>query len=152
MKAKYLLFGAAGLVAISAFSAKKGFDITELAGQLKTTLKAIRNVNFSTTGITAEIDVEITNPTDQQFSVASAGAIVLRKLLVYDKNNKLIATAETNITALSIASNSSVILPQIPLKSSFGSIIDSVFGGISTNPQDYIVVAEFEALGQTITV
>lgn len=152
MKAKYLLFAAAALVGISALGAKKGFDLNEIIPQLQTTLKTIRKVNFSGSGINVVIDVTIKNPTNKALNFASAGAVTVKKLLVYDRNNNLVATAEPNINALSIPAGGSIVLENIPLSTNYGNILDTILGGFSTNPDDYTVVAEIGALGSSITV
>jgi|GEM_PF-3805699 len=152
MRAKYLLYGALALVGISALGAKKGFDLSDIIPQLQTTLTAIRKVGFTSTGVNIMIDVLVKNPTNKDLNFASAGAVTVKRLLIYDRNNQLVATAEPNINAISIPAGSEIVLKNIPLASTFGDILQSILGGLSTNPDDYSVVAEIGALGTTVTV
>ena len=91
MKGKYLLYGALALVGVSAFGAKKGFDLADVASQLTATIKTIRNLGGRqnpTTGqleATARIDVAITNPTTKDLNFATAGAVTISELLIFDK-------------------------------------------------------------------
>ena len=153
MKMKYLLYGALALVGISAIRTK-GFEIREVLPQLKATLSAIRKVGFSWEDkmINAAIDVTIKNPSNKALNVASAGAVTISKLLVYDRQNNLVATAAPNINALSIPAGGQIVLKNIPLESTFEGIVNSLLGGFSTNPDDYKIEAEINALGTMITV
>ncbi len=151
MKMKYLLYGALALVGISAIRTK-GFEIKEVLPQLKATLSAIRKVGFSRQGINAMIDVTVKNPSNKALNVASAGAVTISKLLVYDRQNNLVATAAPNINALSIPAGGEIVLKNIPLESTFKGIVNSLLGGFSTNPDDYRIEAEINALGTMITV
>lgn len=152
MKIKYLALGALALVGISALGAKKAIDVSSIASQLQTTLRAIRKLDFTANGINLEVDIAIKNPTKQELSIATAGAVTLKRLLIYDKKQKLVATAEPNISALTIVPGGTIVLDRVPIVATYSSVLDTIFGGFSTNPDDYTVKAEITALGTTMTV
>lgn len=158
MIGKVILYGTLALVGLSALGAKKAFDINDILPQLQTTLTAIQRLGARTnpvTGeleVTARINVAITNPTDKDLDIASAGAITIRKLTIYDLDNNLIAIAEPNINALSIVSGDTLILENILIYAPAKSTLDNIFSGLSTNPDDYTVVAEINALGATLSL
>ena len=152
MKAKYLILGAAALVGISAIGAKKATDVTSIASQLQTTLRTIRRLDFTANGLNLEVDVAIKNPTEKELSIATAGAVTLKRLLIYDRKQNLVATAKPNISALTIVPGGTIVLDRVPIVATYSNVLDTIFGGFSTDPNDYTIKAEITALGTSMTI
>lgn len=152
MNKKYLVFGALALTAFTAMGAKKGYDISTVAGALETSLRTIRRMNFTATGIQMQLDIAITNPTDKSLDVSTGGVVKIKTINIYNKKGALVATANPNISGISIVPGGTVILERVPVESRYGDIVNTLIGGASSNPDDYIVETVIESFGKTFTI
>lgn len=146
MKRKYLILGGLALAAISSYGAKKGIDTIAIIKRLQTTLKAIKGLSFTNAGIEARIDLQITNPTDQPLNVNGGGALIVRQINIYDRANVLVATAKPNLAAINIVPGGTVVLEDVKVATQFGTILNSILGNPSTNPDDYRVETVLETM------
>lgn len=152
MNKKYLILGGLALTVLSSFGAQKGYNITSVAGKLETGLKAIKNINFTATGVNMKIDVTIKNPTTKALDVSAGGAVTVKTINIYDKHGFLVATANPNIMAISIAPGGTVILEDVPVSSRYGDIINLVVSGASSDPDDYRVETVIESFGKEFII
>tara|TARA_R110002074_G_scaffold86875_7_gene191831 strand:- start:7095 stop:7559 length:465 start_codon:yes stop_codon:yes gene_type:complete len=154
MISKKTLLAIALIVApLALFSAKKGYDAYDIIGKLQAKLKAIKGFRLIGSTITMKLDVNITNPTDTAFDVATGGLFIVRRINVFDKQNNLIAFSEPNISDISIPPYGTVTLTDLPVSSQVGSIFNALFNSPSTNPDDYRVETIIEtSTGQTVTI
>lgn len=70
--------------------------------------------NSGKPAISFTLDLNFINPTPQNFK-ADGVVVVLKKLIFYDKNNVFLGQSDINMSYLSIPSNSSTIVRNIPV-------------------------------------
>lgn len=80
--------------------------------------------------ITFNLDLKLTNPTAQNFT-AKISAVRLKRILFYDKKNMLLGVANVNINAITIAANSSIIIPNIPIQMNLQTTIVNVLAAMA---------------------
>lgn len=99
--------------------------------------------------ISFNIDLQFINPTFNNFE-ADGVVVTLKKLLFYDKNNKLIGSSNINLSALKIPANSSTIVPNVPIVLDVQTTLINIFNMInagSFNTKNITTSAIIEVLG-----
>lgn len=154
MNKKYLIFGGLALLGIVAYGGKKGFDAYSVFQQLETRLKAIRGFKPTATGIRMRVDLEMYNPTNTPLSIATGGAILVKGVRILDKTGQEVARAALqNLQRIQIVPGGTFVLEGVEVETKFGTILNSILGGLSSNPDDYEIETELETMtGHRITV
>ena len=94
-------------------------------------------------------DFSITNPSDKDLNLQSAGLITLKRILFYDKTGSLIATANIGINTILINKGKSLELVKIPFKTSLTSGIRKLQSFLKNkNSKDLLVELELEAFNK----
>jgi hypothetical protein len=82
--------------------------------------------------ITFLLDLKLTNPTSENFS-AKISAVRLKRILFYDKKNMLLGSANVNVDSITIAANSSIVIPNIPVQMDLQTAIVNVLAAMATS-------------------
>ena len=99
--------------------------------------------------VTFNLDFKLVNPTSENFS-AQVMAVTLKRILFYDKKNVLLGSADVNLNAITIKANSSIIIPNVPIKLDLQSTILNILSVINTttfNSNDIRIEAIVSILG-----
>jgi hypothetical protein len=119
MEAKKLIIGL-GVVGLAAYFLikSKAQQITDQFKNIKFLPISFSNLNGKFNDfkpyVTFNIDLRVTNPTQETFN--TSGVVVsLKRLLFYDANNNFIGGSEINLKALNIPAASSVVIPNVPI-------------------------------------
>lgn len=108
-----------GILTIGYFLLKeKAKKLTTQFGLVKILPIGVKNFksnwNSGKPAISFNLDLNFINPTPQNFK-ADGVVVVLKKLIFYDKNNVFLGQSDINMSYLSIPSNSSTIVRNIPV-------------------------------------
>jgi hypothetical protein len=82
--------------------------------------------------ITFLLDLKLSNPTGENFS-AKISAVKLKRILFYDKKNMLLGSANVNVSAITIAAHSSIVIPNIPVQMDLQTTIVNVLAAMATS-------------------
>lgn len=99
--------------------------------------------------VTFNLDFKLVNPTSENFS-AQVMAVTLKRILFYDKKNVLLGSADVNLNAITIKANSSIVIPNVPIKLDLQSTILNILSVINTttfNSNDIRIEAIVSILG-----
>lgn len=121
--------------------------------KIKTGISALRNFDAKFNDFkpyaTFNLDLKFTNPTDQDFR-ANGIVVKLKRILMYDKQNRLLGTATPNVTGISIAKNSSTTLKNIPVRLEITASVLNIIQIIKdwkVNPTDFTFETVIDVLG-----
>ena len=121
--------------------------------KIKTGISALRNFDAKWNDFkpyaTFNLDLKFTNPTDQDFR-ANGIVVKLKRILMYDKQNRLLGTAIPNVTGISIAKNSSTTLKNIPVRLEITASVLNIIQIIQdwkVNPTDFTFETVIDVLG-----
>lgn len=121
--------------------------------KIKTGISALRNFDAKFNDFkpyaTFNLDLKFTNPTDQDFR-ANGIVVKLKRILMYDKQNRLLGTATPNVTGISIAKNSSTTLKNIPVRLEITASVLNIIQIIQdwkVNPTDFTFETVIDVLG-----
>ena len=151
---KILVLAGLGIFGAVAFGSKKVSDVSTIAKQLEIGIHKVRRIKgVSSWSLKAVIDVFIKNPTESTLNLNTGGIITLKRILVYNKANQLIAEASTDLDRITVPSKGQYVVENIPIKAELLGVIKTLLSSnFSLDPEDYTVYAEFEALGRKFTV
>ncbi|MFC4219006.1 hypothetical protein [Flagellimonas marina] len=152
IKTKHILLGGLAIVAgFSIWGGKKAYDINSVAQKVKISLRGFKLPELFGLSVRSKVNVALANPTATPLDVSTGGLVTLTTIRVYNKENRLVATANPGLTNISIPAYSEVVVQDIPIESNVTSILNTLLIG-STNAKDYRVEAEISALGRTFTI
>jgi hypothetical protein len=121
--------------------------------KIKTGISALRNFDAKWNDFkpyaTFNLDLKFTNPTDQDFR-ANGIVVKLKRILMYDNQNRLLGTAIPNVTGVSIAKNSSTTLKNIPVRLEITASVLNIIQIIQdwkVNPTDFTFETVIDVLG-----
>lgn len=126
-------------------------QIDQLKDKLKIHPKNIRNVKVVAGGIKMLIDINLINESDLDFSMNSLGAIKLKRINFFTGNGTPIGTAFPNISNITIAPNSNVLLPNVEAVVGTENIT-TVLNQILSGYDDIYTTSEVEILGVNYTI
>lgn len=151
MKAKTILIGAGiALLAGVAFAAKKLKTLQAVFDEM--TISPADISDFKVKGtfpffeIHFKLDIKITNPTTEAFSVSGASLAVLKSISIYRKG-EFLAKADLNLTELIIQPKSSVVIKYIPFTASAVNVLQNALTMSSININELTIIATVEVLG-----
>jgi hypothetical protein len=154
MEAKKLIIGLSIVGLAAYFLIKdKAKKITEQFKNIKFLPVSFSNLNgkfndFSPY-VTFNIDLKVTNPTQEEFN--TNGVVVsLKRLLFYDSSNNFIGGSEINLKNLNIPAASSVIIPNVPILLDVTNTLVNVVKAFTTGnftPSKLKTVAIISVLG-----
>lgn len=149
---KIWILAGVSLLGLTLFGGKKAIDLSNVVNSLKVSLRGIGSFpEFFGNMIRSSVNIAIQNPTERALDLQTGGAIILKKLRIYNKEGKLAATASPNITGINIPAFGEVVFKKIPIESSITGLLNTILIG-STDTRDYTIEAEIEALGKTFII
>jgi hypothetical protein len=153
MNKKYWIFGGLSLLALSTYAGKKSYDAFSVLGKLETKLQAIKGLSVTNTGIRMKLDIALINPTNTPLNVNTGGTLTVREIKVFDLNGQEVATARPNINRINIVPGGTYILEDVPVETKYGTILNSLLGGLSSDPNNYEIRTVIETMtGNIITI
>lgn len=94
-------------------------------------------------------DFSITNPTDKDLNLQSAGLITLKRILFYDKTGNLIAAANIGVSSILISKGNSIELVKIPFQTKLTSGISKLQNFLKNKDRkDLLIELELEAFNK----
>ena len=148
-----LVIAAAAGTGIYIYAKNKAKSVINQFDKIKTSITGLRNFDAKFNDFkpyaTFNIDLKFTNPTDQDFK-ANGIVIKLARVLMYDKQNRLIGTASPNVSAISISKRSSTTLRNIPVRLEITASILNIIQIINSwkvNPSDFTFETIIDCLG-----
>lgn len=149
---KKLMIGATiAFAAFLAIGTKRTLDLYSQLEKLKVRLGGITDIDISGPEITALIDIVVTNPTMYDMDISKGNPLTISKVFLYDRNGNRTAYAEPDLRAINIPALGEVLLTDIPVRGTFGSILDTLFSG-SLKKEDFTVRTEIEILGRKFVI
>lgn len=110
----------------------------------------IRNLKFVNNGIKMNVDINLINTSDMEFTMSGLGLIALKKLNFFTLEGNKVATAYPNITNIVILPNSNTLIENVEAVASLDNITGNIMQ-LLQNPE-LQTTAEIEILGQTYTI
>ncbi|QEE49635.1 hypothetical protein FUA48_08575 [Flavobacterium alkalisoli] len=116
MKAKTIIIAASiALAGIAIIGYNKVKTLKAIFDQMTIEPSGIRNFKYTVSKITFNLDITITNPTQEAFSVSGASLASLKRVMVY-MGDKFIGMATVNLDAIEIPPQASLTVKNIPLE------------------------------------
>ncbi|SEA13204.1 hypothetical protein [Bizionia paragorgiae] len=131
---------------------KKLNDVQEIADKLAFQVSKIRSIKFNKGHIKVVLDMALINNSNKDFSINSSNLINLKKIVVYAKNGYQLAEAEKNISNISLAANSHILIENVELfinTSKIGNLLGTL---INLKPKDLVTKAHLEVFGKPYIV
>lgn len=94
-------------------------------------------------------DFSITNPTNKDLNLQSAGLITLKRILFYDRTGSLIASANIGVSSILINKGKSLELVRIPFQTKLTSGISKLQNFLKKkDSKDLLIELELEAFNK----
>jgi len=94
-------------------------------------------------------DFSITNPTDKNLNLQSAGLITLKRILFYDRSGNLIASANIGVSSILINKGKSLELVRIPFQTKLTNGISKLQSFLKDkNNKDLMIELELQAFNK----
>jgi hypothetical protein len=149
---RILLIGGAGLAALSAFGAKKAFDIKGVVEQLEFSLGKVSSwPEIFFPNIRLAVDVVISNPSQTPLDVSTGGLIKITKISVFDRAGQLVGEAQLNLDSISVPAFGSVALKNVKIQGPINGVLSTITTG-STRVSDFRIFAHVNALGREFII
>jgi len=120
--------------------------------QLQIKLAGIKNINISNGMLTANVSLQISNPTTTDLGVDMQNYVTLKKLLFYTESGKYIGEALPNISNIQLPANQTITTPEIPVLIPLNTNAITIGLELLSNSKNIQVKAEIEALNTTYTI
>lgn len=154
MSLKKIIIGIGIIGAFGYFLVKKKMDeLTTHLMELKIIPTGIKNVSLKWNNglpyVSFFLDLRVENPTSKKF-VFDGLLAVIKKISFYDKKQALLGIAETNITMVSINSNSFVLIPKVPIKIDLKETVLNIITSIKNKgfkPEEITIETTISILG-----
>ncbi len=135
------------------YAKTKSKQLVNQFDKIQTRISTLRNFDAKFNDFkpyaTFNLDLKFTNPTDQDFR-ANGIVVKLKRILMYDKQNRLLGTATPNVTGISIAKNSSTTLKNISVRLEITASVLNIIQIIQdwkVNPSDFTFETVIDVLG-----
>jgi hypothetical protein len=148
---KILLLSGLAIAGISFWGYQKVKKLQAIFDKMTIAPVGFSNVNVSLERIKFNIDVQISNPTDDDFDVSGSHFANLNKLQIFYKG-KYIATAETKITSVSVPHKNSIIFHDIPVMVSTKTALNNLVNFLNFDTNDISVKGIVSILGNEYTL
>ncbi|WP_271770467.1 hypothetical protein [Aquimarina algiphila] len=153
MKNILLLVGGA-VIGSMYFGKQKVTEIRNVIDALLLRVNGIRNFQLESTGVNFDIDLDITNPTEQGLNLSTGNLVTLKRLLFYSESGQFIGESFPNLSGIEIPAKGSMNIPNLSTSidiSNIGSLFNSAIG-IFIDPSKLNVKAELESLGKSYII
>lgn len=127
-------------------------DYEAVFKQLKIKLAGINNLNITSNQLTANVTLNITNPTAVNLGLDTNSYVTLKKLLFYTESGKYIGEALPNISAIQLPAQTTITTPEIPVLVPLNTNAITIGLELLGNSKNLQVKAEIEALNTTYTI
>lgn len=127
-------------------------DYEAVFKQLKIKIAGINNLNITSNQLTANVTLNITNPTAVNLGLDTNSYVTLKKLLFYTESGKYIGEALPNISAIQLPAQSTITTPEIPVLVPLNTNAITIGLELLGNSKNLQVKAEIEALNTTYTI
>jgi len=127
-------------------------DYEAVFKQLKISLAGINKFDFSNGQLTADVSLNITNPTTTNLGVDTSNYVTLKKLLFYTQSGNYIGEAHPNISNIKIPALATTPTDPIPVVVPINNNVFSIGIELATSSNKLQVKAVIEAFNQTYTI
>lgn len=142
----------AGVLLLGAWAVNKKSSFDEVITQMTIDVSNVRNLRTKNLKLFLDCDVTFKNNTSTDFSVSSAGLIMVKKIALLYKG-KLLGNAYSNTTAFSLPAFGEQKISTVQVELISLNIIQQLLGGsLDGNPENYKIEVEISALGQTYII
>ncbi|OAB79755.1 hypothetical protein [Cochleicola gelatinilyticus] len=117
---------------------------------IKTRIIGVKNVAITGRVITLNVDVAVSNPTPNPFSLNAGGLVTISKVNIYSKNKIYIGSARPNVSSLEIPAYGTTILEAVPATIETTNMVQIITQ--LDQLSELITTVEIQAAGQTIVV
>jgi hypothetical protein len=151
---KALAIGALAITGLFFFGKRKAISVSQTLKSITIKVNGIKNIKLSGTSINFDTDLNLMNPTAQNLTIETAGAITLSKLIFKDLNGNPIGESYPNITDINIPAGETLRLSKIPTSipiGIIGSAINAIMSSLS-NPGAILVSAEIDTPAGTFLI
>ncbi|WP_124979544.1 hypothetical protein [Nonlabens xiamenensis] len=151
MNKTYVLMGAvaAGLVGLSLVGNQAAKDYSKQIDQLKIRVSRVDldSIKFRAPDVFAKLDIRITNPTAEDFTIDGFGVVKVTRVFVKDIAGNVIAQTTVNQESISIPANSYTEIKNIQFQGSITKLLPLIqsISGIRT-------AVEIDILGTTYLI
>lgn len=121
---KLLIIAAIAAAGVGFYAYKKMNVYNDFVKYVTSKIGKIQGVKIDilTGKISFLLDLIFINPTNTPIDLSSGSLITLRKILIYNGANVLIASADTNINGISIPANGNSTISQIPFNTTISQV------------------------------
>jgi hypothetical protein len=148
---KILLLSGLAIAGISIWGYQKVKKLQAIFEKMTIQPIGFSNVNVSFERIKFNIDVEIVNPTNDDFDVTGSHFANLNKLLIFYKGT-YIATADTKFTSVSVPHKNSIVFQNIPVEVSTKTAFNNVLNFLTFTTDDITIKGVVSILGNEYTI
>ena len=119
--------------------------------ELDIELNSLRNLNITGSKLTADVILNLINPTDIDLGVDAKNLVILKKLIFYTQSGLFIGEAYPSLANIMLPRNSTLTTPEIPVEIPLDINAINVGFELLLNSRNIKVVTEIEALNNTYT-
>jgi len=142
-----IAIGVTAALALFGFTKKNNY--VSVLREMKIAVDNIRKLRYRNGKIYTDVDVILINPTKLNFSPITAGAITLRRISLKMKGT-LLGNGLGTVKNFDLPAGGTQKIEKIEIEILSLEILNLLFtGSFSTNPNDYTIEVELNALGKT---
>lgn len=151
MKTKTLLIaGALAVAGFAIFSYNKVTNLIDIFSKMTIQPVGLRNLKVSFTAITFNLDIDLKNPTSQDFAVS--GYVATLKRLVINYKGQFLGVADVNIDEVAVPKFNSLRIKDLPVVVAPKTLVQNIMTITSLDYKDLQITAVIEALGTEYTI
>lgn len=141
-----LITAGIALLAGAAFAVKKVKMLQAVFDRMTIKPQNISGTKIGLMQLDFKLDIKITNPTPEAFSVSGASLAILKSIRLYRKG-KFLGKADLNLRELEIQPRSSYVLKHIPFSVTAAAVLENLMTIETLSPSELSIVAIVEVLG-----
>jgi len=148
-----ILIGATAL-AMYAYN-KANNTVTEtknIIDNLKVSVKKINNITNGFGKLTINLDIALTNQTNHSFEANFGNTVTLKKLELYTNTGVLLASANKEVSNLSLQPFSEAVIPNVNVDIDTSNIVSTITQILALTPEKIVVQAHVQVLGKNFVI
>lgn len=151
MKAKTILIGAGlAIVGVALLGYTKVTDLQWIFSKMTIKPVAIRKIKISFSSISFNLDIQLTNPTTQDFAVNGYGARLTK--VIVSKNGKPLGVSIVNMGEISVPAYGSFVIKDVPVIVIPSVVLENLDTIFQTGIEDLQISSVIEVLGEEYVI
>lgn len=138
------------VVLVSIYGYNKAMKLKSIFEKITISPTGFRNLSVALDKITFNVDVEMFNPSEDNFDVS--GYVVKLERLNFFYNGKYLATAKPQLSEISIPANNRIRINNIPVVLPTASVVAYAYEFVNFNFNKLTVEAVIGVAGREITI